>query len=382
MKGIVICANSYLQYKNALYIATRNYQKYPITILVPGNDDLFKFFKVINEKLFHNDIKLIYLEAFHPDPRRAEASGLKRIFYILPDIIRQRQHQKKSFNEYLAGIEEADVYFFDRGLNNFPLVKKLRKRNRLIYISSYSVEVTSREYSPASIADWARLMIHKLTYGGGIALGELPYEKGFPHMSAKFLEKEVDRVIDGEERDEMMRDFDLSQFKIFDAGKHHVIYFFDDISAYARDKNTFKRELIEIFDILNKHFPENEIARKYHPNYPMNETWVNIGDVLPDFIPAELLYNENVKIYLSGYSTAIANVEKGLAVSIIDLISFSDEQIRSTLKEIVGRMGHTKILFPKSLQEFEKILVGLRSIGKSNTKGEGTSLPMQRKEIK
>ena len=364
MKGIVICANSYLQYKNALYVVTLNYQKYPITIIVPGNSALFKFFNVINEKLFQSDIKLIYLEAFQPDPRRAEARGLKRVFYILPDIIRQRQHQKKSFNRYLAGIEEADVYFFDRGFSNFPLVKRLKKRNRLIYISSDSAEVTPREYRPAGIADWGRLMIHKLTYGGGTALGELPYEKGFPHMSAKFLDKEIDRVIDRDERDEMTKGFDLSQFKISDTSKYRVMYFFDDISAYAVDENTFRREISEIFHILSKYFPEYEIARKYHPGYPGNETGINIGNVLPDFIPAELLYNENVKIYLSGYSTAIANVEKGLAVSIIDLISFSDEQMRETLKEIVRHMGHSKILFPKSLQEFEEILISLRSNGK------------------
>jgi len=62
---------------------------------------------------------------------------------------------------------------------------------------------------------------------------------------------------------------------------------------------------------LSKYFPENEIARKYHPHSPGDKTMIKTGDVLPDFIPAEFLYNDNVKIYLSLFSGSIANVENG-----------------------------------------------------------------------
>ena len=361
MEEIVICADGYPRIKNALYIITHNYPKRPITIIIPGNPDLFKFFNLINEKLFHNDINLIYFEPFYPDPRRVKASGLNKIFHVLSDIIRERRYLKETFDEYLAGIEGRELFFLDRGFTQFSLVKKLGKRNRLVYISSYQTQVAPRQYTPTNIVDLAKLIILKLTYGRGIALGKSFHRKDrFPHMSDKFMEREFDRVIDGEERDEMLKDFRLSQFKIFDTGKYSIIYFFDDVGGYTADENTFRREFTEIFNILSKYFPESEIARKYHPGYRSDGTSIKTGDVLPDYIPAELLYDDNVKIYLGACSSAMANVEKGLVVSLLDLISFGNEQTREQLKEILLRTARSKILYPKSLDEFEEILINMK----------------------
>ena len=246
---------------------------------------------------------------------------------------------------------------------DFYVVKKLSKRNRLVYISSYPTQVTPSQYTPTNIVDLARLIIIKLIYGRDMAMGKLPPVKGSPNMTDKFMEKEIDRVIEGEERDEMMKDFDLSQFKIFDVGNYSVIYFDQNLigSPYITDKNTFRRELAGIFDVLSKYFPEKEIARKYHPDYfRSDKTVIKIGDVLPDFIPAELLYNDNVKMYLGAYSSSIANVERGLVVSIADLITFRDDETRNQLKGILLRMSRSKILFPQSLDEFERILINIK----------------------
>ncbi len=361
MEEIVICADSYLQYKNALYIATHNYQKRPITILIPGNPDLLKFFTTINERLFHNALNLVYFEPFHPDPRRAKTSGLNKIFYVLSDIIREREYLKETFDKYLAGVEGREVFFLDRGFMQFSLAKKLGERNRLVYISSYNTQVAPRQYTPTNIVDLAKLIIFKLTYGREIAICKTHHKEGFPYMPDRFMEKEFDRVIGGEERDEMLKDFELCQFKIFDTGRYSVIYFVDNLNDYESDRNALRRELAEIFNTLKKYFPEKEIAVKYHPGYLSDNTMIEIGHVIPDFIPAELLYDDNVKMYLGACSAAISNVEKGLAVSILDLISFGNKQTREQLKEILLRTGLSKILFPKSLDEFEEILISLRS---------------------
>ena len=157
-------------------------------------------------------------------------------------------------------------------------------------------------------------------------------------MPDKFMKEKVDRVIEQEEKNETMKDFDLSRFKIFEVGNYSVIYFDDSLfeAGYITDKDVFKRELSEIFNILAKYFPEKEIARKYHPGYPGDKAMIKIGDVLPDFIPAELLYNDNIKMYLSPFSFSIANVEKGLAVSIADLITLKDEKIKNPLSQVTG----------------------------------------------
>lgn len=362
-REIIICADAYPRIRNTLHIVTQNYRKYPITILVAGSGDLLKFFKTVNEKLFNNEIKLVYFDLFQPDPRRAEAKGLTKILYILPDIIKERRYLQGVYDKYLSRFKECDVYIFSRGFVDFYIARRLRKRNRLIYISSYPTKVTPEQYTPLSIIDIAKLIIAKLVYGRGIALGKHPHLKGFRHMSDGFLKKKIDTVISDEGRDEMMKDFDMNRFKIFDVGKHSVIYFAQTLieDNYIVDDDTYRREMGEIFSIISKYFPENEIAIKYHPSHSGSEkTVVKVGDVLPDYIPAELMYDDSVKIYLCIWSNSVAYVEKGLVVSIMYLISLKNNEKRNTIKEMLKDVSRSEILFPETLDEFEKILAGTK----------------------
>ena len=111
---------------------------------------------------------------------------------------------------------------------------------------------------------------------------------------------------------------------------------------------------------MGKYFPENEVALKYHPGSGESETALPFGTRLPDFIPAEFLYSDKVKMYLGISSMALANVERGLAVSLIDLISFKDDKTRKQLKNVLIQWSHSEILFPQSLDEFERIVANLK----------------------
>ncbi len=362
MKEVVIFTDAYPRIKNALYIATQNYNKRHITIVIMGNSDLFEFFKAANEKLFNNEISLIYFSLFQPDSRRITAKGIKKVFYIFSDIIRERRSLREIYNKYLAQFQGCDAFFFSKGFIDFYVVKRLSKRNGLVYIPSYPPLVTPVQYSPRSVTDLLKLMIFTLIYGRGIALGQLPHLKGIRHMSDRFMKEKVDRVIDGEEKEEMLKDFNLNQFKLFDFSKYRFYYFPQGLleDDYIVDKDTYRREMVEIFSIISKYFPENEIAIKYYAGCPESEkAVVKVGDVLPDYIPAEFLYDDSVRMYLGVWSSAIANVEKGLAVSIMYLISHKSNETRETMKEILKNMSRSEILFPKSLDEFEKILADI-----------------------
>ena len=360
MSEVVIFCENYTEIESTLYVAKHHCYDSLITIVIPGSHDLLKFFQVINEKVFHNEVILIYLEPYQA--RRAKARGINKIPHVIPDIIKERRYLGGIFNKYFAGLKGGEVFFFSRGSSvlKFYLLKELSKRNRVVYISHGPPYFS--EYTPTNIVELARLIISKLTYGRDAAVAKLPYIKGFLYMSDRFMKKEVDRVIDWAETNEMMKDFDLGQFKVFDAGDYSVIYF--DGSLFERglitDKTTFSRELAKVFGVLGKYFPEKEIARKYHPGHDSDQTLIKVGDILPAFIPAEFLYNENVQMYLSTCSASIANVEKGLAVSIIDLISFRSDEIRNGLKEGLIQMSKSKILFPKSLDEFERIVIDVK----------------------
>jgi len=219
-----------------------------------------------------------------------------------------------------------------------------------------------RKYIPTNILDLAKLIVAKLTYGHDIAMGQYLPINGFLYMPDKFIEKEIDRFIDRLEMDEMMKGFNFSRFKIFDADNYSVIYYDQNLEKtdYIADGDTYRRELTEIFDTLSKYFPEKEIARKYHPNYDSDKNMIKVGDILPDFIPAEYLCSGKTKIYLGLFSAALAHVEKGLAVSLLDLISFQSDKTREQVREVVIALSRSEILFPKSLDEFERILIDLK----------------------
>ena len=361
MSQIVIFCESYGQIEYALQLVTQNWHDFPITLVIPGHYDLFEFFKVINEKVFHDEVNLIYLEPYQPG--RAKARGINKIPHVFPDIMKERRYLKEIWNKYFAELEGCEVFFFSRGFNGltFYLVKKLSKRNRLVYVSlgSFLGPPYMSQYTPTNIVDLANLTILKLIYGYEVAVGKVSFIKGFLWMPDKFMEKEVDRAMERAEIDEMMKGFDLSPFRVFDVGSYSVIYFDDGLIGvgYISDDDTFKQELTGIFDILGKYFPEKEIVVKYHPGYSGSETLLEVGDILPSFIPAELLYHENVKLYLGIFSRSIANVEKGLVISIADLISFKSDKIRNQLKEELIQVSKSKILFPKSQDEFERILI-------------------------
>lgn len=361
MSKLVIFCESYDEIETALYLLTHNRQGSSTTLVIPGNHDLFKFFKVINERLFHNSINIIYFGIYYE--AKPKANRISKWIRLL-NVIGERIYLRRIYQRYFSGATGAEVYFLSRYFNqyDFYFLKKLSKRNRLMYMHFGHYADDVKEHTPANIRDWLHLIRLRLVYGLDINMGKLPYTKPFAHIPDKFMEKEVNRIIDYEERNEMMKSFDLSQFKIFDVSDYSVIYFDQDLigGGYISDSNTFKRELTQIFNILSKHFPAKKIARKYHPKHNSDKTMIKTGDILPDFIPAEFLYNDNTKIYLSLFSNSIANLEKGLAVSIADLITFRDEETREQLKEGLIQRSRSEILFPKSLDEFEKILINIK----------------------
>ncbi|MFC1954511.1 hypothetical protein ACFLVZ_01650, partial [Chloroflexota bacterium] len=324
MKKLVIFCDSYDEIETALYLITHNRQDRLITIVIPGNHDLFEFFKTVNKKLFHNLISMKYFKLY--SGQLAKGSMITKIFHIIPDIVKERRYLDGIFRRYFTGLSDAEVYFLARYMNpvTFYLVKKLGKNNSLIYMHYARNADVVEKYTPRNINDLVVLTIYKLVYGREIIMGKLPYMRGFACIPDNFLREEVDRAIDFEKRNEMMKGFNLDQFEnIFEMSKYSVVYFDQNLirTSDIPDEDVFKRELAQIFDILAMYFPEGEIARKYHPHYLEEKMRIGIGDILPDFIPAEFLFNENVKMYLSLFSSSISNVRKGLAVSIADLIS-------------------------------------------------------------
>lgn len=360
----LLIVESYGQIPYALSIVTKNYRLYPVTIVFPGFNDLFKLFHVLNDNVFHKKVDLLYFEPYKP--KWAKGRGISRVFNILPDIIKERRYLKATFDTYLSQLEGTEVFFFSRGFNGvkYYLLNKLSRKNRLVYVAPKGPPYMS-QYAPRTITDLAKLIIWKLTYGRDVTLGRLPFEKGFLYVGDRFIDRKADRVIDEAEADEMIKSFDLSQFRVFDIGDYSVIYFDEDLVGvgYVPNENIWRQELTSVFNILRKYFPEKEIAVKYYPGYSVDRTLIKgATNILPSFIPAELLYGDGRRLYVAVFSRSIANMQDGMAVSLANLISFKNDQIRHVLTEELKVVSKSRIFFPKSLDEFEQILGDFKRI--------------------
>jgi len=358
MKQTVIFCGAFPYIKYALTVAKLNYPGSKITIVVPHR--LLGFFNLINERVFNSEIHVVYME--HYQGRiQSNIKRLKKAVYLLPEIRNEGQYLKTFYNKHFSRFRGAEIYFFSRYYSQYPyyFLKRLSKANRLVFMAHEMWDVLEIEqYTPRDGMGLAMLAIMKLTFGWDITLARLPYSKGIAAMPDSFIKNRVSRIIGREERDEMLKNFDWEQYKVFDNEKYSVLYF-DSIPAkvgYIDDYNTHKQELTEVFDILYKYFPEDEIACKDYPLATGDVSSMGIANVVGRFIPAELFHSNEVRLYLSINSGAIANIENGLAVSIMDLITWKSEEAKKKLKEFFIKSSKSEILFPQSLEEFEDIV--------------------------
>jgi hypothetical protein len=353
MSKLIILCESYLQIKYVLRLV----QLHPNdenNLLILGFPDLFQFFKLLNERCFHNSLNVVYLEKF--ESNRAKFRGLNKILQVLPDVFKERRYLKNIYINHFTGNDNAGVYFFTQGFNGLKmyLLNKLKRKSQLVFVPPEPPFLS--QTGPKNLTELISLLIQKSIYGYFITLGQLTYYRGFLYLPDKFMRKYV-LTISSDEKSEMMKGFGFQEYQIFDEADRYRAIYYDDglIGVGFVAEDSFKREIKDAFDIIIKHFPRKEIAIKYHPGFSGALLPIP-GDVLPQFIPAELLLNENINITLGILSWSVANVEKGLAVSLADMISFKDTKVKNQMKDAFIKASQTKVLFPTSLEELDQIL--------------------------
>ena len=362
-KRIVILCEAYRSLDYLLYRLENEKVDVPVTVFITALEDLYKLCQVLNEKVFNNRLELIYYETY--ESRWNKIKGIKKWLYLLPDILGERRRLKKFYDRYFAKLEGATVIFSSPAFTGVKIyvIRRLSKRNRLVFRDAgppYMVR-----YSPRSLREIATLIMYKFMYGKDTQLGQYPavdpLSKGFPLIPDSFMKNSVDSVIDWSKRAEIMKDFTWDKYRVFNTGDIKVIYFHQDlVGRYVPDRDTFKRELDDIFKVLLRHFPEKEIAYKFHPGHELNKNIIEIGEELPIYVPAQLLYGEKVQIYLGIFSSAITNVSRAQAISLIELITFNEDKIRERFKERLITTSRMEIFFPTSLDEFEEIITNVK----------------------
>ena len=113
--------------------------------------------------------------------------------------------------------------------------------------------------------------------------------------------------------------------------------------------------LQDVYDILLKYFPKEKIGYKLHPGRE-NDLFMEFGNKIENYIPAEFLFNEKVKIIITPYSSALSHIENKLCISLIDLIPNKNQKLKVYIKDRLKKMSVGKLKFPKTLKDFEKLI--------------------------
>lgn len=361
MKKALIFAESYDEIKLCLFTAKSKLSKgYKVTIIVCLNEDLYTFFKEVNEKVFKSRLNLIIFKFINNEKYSGGIVG--EFFQRIIKVMGKKKSLINFYQRNFSDVRDSEIYFFTRYCNpyDYYFLNRLYKRNSLILINVFNFSENISTYTPKSIRAFLRYCILKFIYGFNMSFIRLPHGN-FEYIPDKFIHRAVKTVISADEGERWLQDFNLNEFNVFKTGNFKVIYFDQPlVEAKKVEKSEFEKRIKEIFDILLKYFPEEEIAIKFHPMWHSDKNIIKIGVVLEDFIPGELLYNKNTKLYLGISSGALARVEEGLAISLIDLISFKNNKSKKYIKERLKQRSSSNIMFPQSINEFENIIINIR----------------------
>ena len=109
-----------------------------------------------------------------------------------------------------------------------------------------------------------------------------------------------------------------------------------------------------------KHSPVGKITGNSRNGTSQKTLKGDLGEIIPDYIPAEMLYNKNIQVYLGITSIALANVETDNVVSLVHLIPFHEGiDMTGSIQNQEMRRKNNHIHYPKTLSELQHILGNL-----------------------
>jgi len=166
---VVILCESYGDLPYVLYKIETESMEVPITIFITALSDLLLLLQDINEKVYNNRLELIY----YP-PYSIRRGGVKRLQYIIPDILGERRHLKQFYNRYFRELYHAEVFYQSAGYTGVKIytLTRMQKNNKLIYVDPGYPYMG--KYSPRSLRDFALLIYYKVLYGKNTTIGQFP----------------------------------------------------------------------------------------------------------------------------------------------------------------------------------------------------------------
>ncbi|MFC1945680.1 hypothetical protein ACFLW1_00605 [Chloroflexota bacterium] len=332
-----------------------------VTICVSGNADLYRFFQEVNTGFYNNELNVVPLTLFQSEA--PAQSGLKRFFTMAADICRVRSYYGRLYWEHMRGFWGAEVYFFTRYFtpNNYYYLRRLARDNQIVLMSVIDWEKDLDTSPWQNVRHLLRLVKLKLQYGWDMTYARLPHST-FEYIKEGFIQRWVGRVYALAETEKRVGKLPVEKYGAAFHSDCRVMFFDQPLVGSGRvpDAEQYRRELEAIFGVIGRYFKETEIGVKYHPADRKERSITGVGRVIEDWIPGEMLYSPSIKLYLGISSGALANVENGLVVSLLDLVTFKDAGAKLFIRENLLARSRSQVLFPQTIEELEDIVRGVK----------------------
>ena len=354
-KNMVVFVQSYPNLINTLYLINNSFLYEKTTVCVIKNINLYKFLDS-RKSLFKNETDIIFIDD--------EELSFDSIYHFISSFVKVKLRIKRSLSK--LQFINSDMFFSSRAFITlgFYLIKNLKKDNQLIYFPDPGCDVYQLSDSkPNGLKQTILLLVYKLLYGKELVFGNAGRKLNtnyFFKISDSYFYKNVNLSLTIEDRKNLQTDFTLDSFAINNLNKFSVVYFDKDmLRDNLCDKSLYKNELTNIFKILEKYINKEDLAKKYKPGRTtdLNKKIINYGFLVDDFIPAEFLINSNVKVYLGMTSIAMANIESGNIISLVNLVTYLDTIKKQRSIDNLEKRKKTTVYYPNTLIEFENLLV-------------------------
>tara|TARA_B110000908_G_C10267683_1_gene466113 strand:+ start:10091 stop:11224 length:1134 start_codon:yes stop_codon:yes gene_type:complete len=354
-KNMVVFVQSYPNLINTLYLINNSFLYEKTTVCVIKNINLYKFLDS-RKSLFKNEINILFIDD--------DDVSFKSIYHFFSSFTNLKIKIKRSLNK--LQFINSDIFFFSKAFTTlgFYLIKNLKKYNQLVHFPDPGCDVYQLSDSkPNGLKQAILLLVYKLLYGKELVFGNAGRKLNtnyFFKISDSYFYKNVNLSLTIEDRKNLQTDFTLDSFAINNLNKFSVVYFDKDmLRDNLCDKSLYKNELTNIFKILEKYINKEDLAKKYKPGRTtdLNKKIINYGFLVDDFIPAEFLINSNVKVYLGMTSIAMANIESGNIISLVNLVTYLDPIKKQRSIDNLEKRKKTTVYYPNTLVEFENLLV-------------------------
>ena len=355
-KLLIVC-QSYPNVKNSLYFLDKCASSVEKHIIVVGNQLLYRLFSEVNSAYFDGSINLQFFSVPEPNIKLTPSWLINIVMY---------KRRNRQISMQLAEIyKDFDIVFFSKEFTSlgFYFINKLRRTNRLIHVPDPGCDVYEMsDRKPANFKECIKLLYVKSLYNRHLQLGSAgrKIRGSFYKISDPYMAKYVDVTVPVDQRDQAQTGFEISKYTVAANKAYSIVYFDKD---FVRDslcvEEVYQNELDKIFSIISNHVESSTLAKKYKPNRTSdrNRDRIQYGNMIPDHIPAEMLYRNDVKIYIGSTSIALANIPRGNVISIAYLLTFIQPEWRerSIANQELRKVGNT-IYYPRTLNEFESLL--------------------------